>query len=151
VNPLARTSSSVTRWLLVVVGCVVLETAQPMNAAEPAPARSADTLLYPGGGPAGTVAGEPVRPGGAGASWLFAAVVGAAAGAWWFWRRRGLGSAARRPGSLAIEETRPLGNRQFLVVASCDGRRFLLGVAPGGIQMLAPLDAKEPAHAPRVS
>lgn len=150
-NPLARTSSSVTRWLLVVVGCVVLETAQPMNAAEPAPARSADTLLYPGGGPSGTAPGQPVRPGGAGASWLFAGVVGVAAGAWWFWRRRGLGPAARRAGSLAIEETRPLGNRQFLVVASCDGRRFLLGVAPGGIQMLAPLDAKEPAHATRVS
>jgi len=34
-------------------------------------------------------------------------------------------------------------------VASCDGRRFLLGVAPGGIQMLAPLEAKESAHAIR--
>ncbi len=124
-----------------------------MNAAEPAPApaRSADTLLYPGGGPAGSASGAPARSAGSGASWLFVGVVGAAAGAWWFWRRRGLGPAARRAGSLAIEETRPLGNRQFLVVASCDGRRFLLGVAPGGIQMLAPLEAKESTHAPRAS
>ena len=148
-NSLARTSSSVNRWLLVVVGCVVLETAQPMKAAEPAPARSADTLLYPGGSAAGSTSETPARAGGAGASWIFAALVGGGAAAWWFWRRRGLGPVARRPGSLAIEETRPLGNRQFLVVASCDGRRFLLGVAPGGIQMLAPLEAKESAHAPR--
>lgn len=120
-----------------------------MKAAEPAPARSADTLLYPGGSAAGSTSETPARAGGAGASWIFAALVGGGAAAWWFWRRRGLGPVARRPGSLAIEETRPLGNRQFLVVASCDGRRFLLGVAPGGIQMLAPLEAKESTHAPR--
>jgi len=120
-----------------------------MKAAEPASALSADTLLYPSGSPAGSASEAPARTGGAGASWIFAGLVGAGAAAWWFWRRRGFGPAARRASSLAIEETRPLGNRQFLVVASCDGRRFLLGVAPGGIQMLAPLEAKEAVHAIR--
>lgn len=137
--------SSVQRWLTVVVGCAVLEMAQPMIAAEPAPAaapaRSDDTVLYPSGSKS-----APDAPAAAaknsGATWIFTfVVIGAAAGVW-FWRRRN-GSPLRRRGLIAIEDTRPLGNRQFLVVASCDGRRFLLGVAAGGIQMLSPLDPKE--------
>jgi len=137
--------SSVTRWLTVVVGCAALEAVQPMTAAEPAAPlareRSSETMLYPAGSPA--VPGAPrAAPGGSSATWVFTVlVIGAAAGVW-YWRRRG-GSPRRKHGLIAIEDTRPLGNRQFLVVASCDGRRFLLGVAAGGIQMLSPLDPKE--------
>ena len=50
---LLPTFTSVTRWLLVVVGCAVLETAQPMSAASaetPAP-REPGTLIYPQGSP----------------------------------------------------------------------------------------------------
>ena len=52
-------------------------------------------------------------------------------------------AGGRSAATLRIEQTRPLGNRQFLVVAECDGRRLLLGVSPGGINMLSALDPKE--------
>ncbi len=150
--------SSVTRWLLVVVGCAVLETAQPMNAAEPATAASpspapaaapspsapldADRVLYPADSrPAGASTGEHASPG-VGPVWAFVLVVGLGAGAFWFWRRRNPVAAVRRRGGIVIEDTRALGNRQFLVVAGVDGRRFLLGVAPGNIRLLAPLDSE---------
>jgi flagellar protein FliO/FliZ len=42
--------------------------------------------------------------------------------------------------SLAIDETRSLGNRQYLVVASYEGKKFLIGVCPGRIDMLSSLD-----------
>ena len=38
-----------------------------------------------------------------------------------------------------VEETRALGNRQYLVVASYEGKKFLLGVCPGQINLLSPL------------
>ena len=116
-----------------------------MIAAEPAPLspeRSEDTVLYPAGSPSAPGAAPTAAKSGPGSTWIFTVVViGAAAGFWW-WRRRG-GSPLRQGGLIAIEDTRALGNRQFLVVAECDGRRFLLGVAPGNIQMLSPLDPKE--------
>ena len=140
--------SSVTRWLfVVVVGCAVLETAQPMNAAEApssADGRSADTVIYP--------KDSPERPASAGArderggsSWMLAgAFLLTLGGAWLLLRRRGLTlpsiRAARPERLIVIEETKSLGNRQYLIVAGCGGRRFLLGVTPGRIQRLAALD-----------
>lgn len=140
------TLSSATRWLLVVVGCAVLETAQPMNAAEPsspppAPRLEADRVLHPAdsrgaredtGGPASS---------GVGSVWVFVVLVGLGSGAFWLWRRRNPVGAVRRGARIVIEDTRALGNRQFLVVAGVDGRRFLLGVAPGNIRLLSPLEA----------
>jgi hypothetical protein len=43
---------------------------------------------------------------------------------------------------LQIEETRMLGHRQYLVVAEYEGRRMLLGVCPGRIDYLCPLDGE---------
>jgi len=40
---------------------------------------------------------------------------------------------------LAVMETRMLGNRQFLVVAEYEGRKMLLGVCPGRIDLLSEL------------
>jgi flagellar protein FliO/FliZ len=136
------TSSGLIRWLTVVVGCVVVETTQLMHAAEPVAAdRVGETVLYPAGGP--TADGvAPTIPAGTSATWVFVALVGLAAGALWYWRRHQPGTLGRR-GNIQIEDTRALGNRQFLVVASCDGRRFLLGVASGGIHMLSPLDSQD--------
>jgi len=142
VNQPLRPLSSVTRWLLMVVGCAVLETAQPMSAA-PAPdaGRTGDTLIYPAD------AAAPVADhAGGGGTWLFAAAVFGATGAFFVWKRLRAAPARSRATSLVVEETRALGNRQFLVVAVCQGRRFLLGVAPGSIQLLSPLDEKEPAR-----
>ena len=168
----ARSLSSVTRWLLMVVSCAVLETAQPMSAATaeatgpapegapaagpaendpPAPpstgttprsARSADTLLIPAANPRPAATG----PRGAGSSsWLVVLGFCASGAAWYWWRRRGPGPLGRpaRARQIDIEESRPLGNRQYLVVAAVGDRKFLLGVTPGSIQLLAPLEPKE--------
>jgi len=136
------TPSSLVRWLTVVVGCVVLETTQLMHAAEPLPtARVGETLLYPAGGSTAEAV-APSTPAATSATWVFVVLVGVTAGVVWFWRRRQPSKPGRR-GNIQIEDTRALGNRQFLVVASCDGRRFLLGVAAGGIQMLSPLDSQD--------
>ncbi len=42
---------------------------------------------------------------------------------------------------LHIEETKSVGNRQYLLVAEYEGRRFLLGVCPGRIDYLSGLDS----------
>ncbi len=74
---------------------------------------------------------------------LLLAAAAAGIGGWLLWRQRkspsGAGGQARK---LAIAESRSLGNRQFLVVADYDGKKFLLGVCPGRIEMLAPLDER---------
>lgn len=139
-----RSLSSVTRWLLVVVGCAVLETAQPMIAAEPAASDrgpAADLILYPADNRPAPSPGQPAASPGAGPVWVFVLLVGLGAGVWWAWRRRNPVDAVRRRGGIVIEDTRALGNRQFLVVAGVDGRRFLLGVAPGCIRLLSDLDS----------
>lgn len=137
----ARPLSSVTRWLLVVVGCAVLETAQPTKAAEPSRGPAPDRILYPAESRPAPAAGAPAADPGAGPAWAFVLVVGLGAGGYWLWRRRSPVSAVRRRGGIVIEDTRALGNRQFLVVAGVDGRRFLLGVAPGSIRLLSDLDS----------
>jgi flagellar protein FliO/FliZ len=69
----------------------------------------------------------------------------AATGGWMLWRQRRTpgGIAGRDARKLNVAESRSLGNRQYLVVADYDGKKFLLGVCPGSIQMLAPLDESE--------
>ena len=79
-------------------------------------------------------------------SLLLVAAILAAAGGWWFWQKRrsairGGGTAAPR---LAILESRSLGSRQYLVVADYVGKKYLIGVCPGSIAMLTPLDGREP-------
>ncbi|PTX90908.1 flagellar biosynthetic protein FliO [Opitutus sp. ER46] len=72
---------------------------------------------------------------------LAVAVLLAAGGLWLFLRNRRAQGLGGRPGSaLAVEETRSLGNRQFLVVASYGEKKFLLGVCPGRIEMLSTLN-----------
>jgi flagellar protein FliO/FliZ len=69
-----------------------------------------------------------------------AALALAAGGVWVFVQRRQAGPlSARGQRKLQIEETRPLGGRQYLVVANYDGKKFLLGVTPGQINLLTPL------------
>lgn len=162
--------TSVTRWLLVVIGCAVLATAQPMSAAaadEKAPAASAIAPADPAapkveapaaskeeildyrrpreGGrvlqPAGDTGKTPLL--------LVLALLLAAGGAWvLIQRRQGGPLASRTEKRLQIAETRPLGNRQYLIVADYEGQRFLLGVTPGQIQLLTPL-RQEPSPVPK--
>ena len=70
---------------------------------------------------------------------LLAALMLAGAGGWMVWRNRRGTTANRDTRNLSVEETRSLGNRQYLVVASYEGRKFLLGVCPGRIDMLSSL------------
>jgi flagellar protein FliO/FliZ len=108
-------------------------------------------VVYPAASSAAPAAFVKEGPAG-GVSPLFAVFIAACAGAgiWLWWRgRRGMpalsGRAERR---LVVSETRSLGNRQFLVVAAYDDRRYLLGVCPGRIEMLAPLDPGSPPNLP---
>jgi flagellar protein FliO/FliZ len=78
---------------------------------------------------------------------LLAAVVLAATGGWIYWKNRRGTPLGRDRRALAVDETRSLGNRQFLVVASYEGRKFLLGVCPGRIDLLANLDDRDAAGA----
>ena len=79
---------------------------------------------------------------------IVAIVLLASAGGWWFWRQRtslgGAAGAARH--KLVIAETKSLGNRQYLLVASYEDKKFLLAVCPGRIDLLTPLD--NPAKSP---
>ena len=117
-------------------------------APEPAPAPLAgDTVLYPDGAKHGEAAAPRSSSAPTSGSWIFITLSGCAGAGFWLWlRKRRLPVPGRA--CIQIEDTRPLGNRQFLVVASCDGKRFLLGVAAGGIQLLSPLDAKVDSAAP---
>lgn len=71
---------------------------------------------------------------------LFAALAGAAI----YFIKFGLPLARRSATAerkLQVLETRPLGNRQYLLVVAYDDTRMLLGVTPGKIDYLCPLDA----------
>lgn len=69
----------------------------------------------------------------------------AGVGGWLVWRGRGGSSVLREKSQLTLSETRSLGNRQYLVVASYENKKFLLGVCPGRIDVIAPLhDTVEP-------
>lgn len=94
------------------------------------PAIGAQKVAPPPGGP------------GAGALTAVAVILLAGAGGWVLWRGKaaGLTALSRTSRQLAIEETRSLGNRQFLVVATYQERKYLLGVCPGRIDLLAPLN-----------
>jgi flagellar protein FliO/FliZ len=95
-------------------------------------------VIYPKSlAPSATPAAEAGN--GLGATTLLGALVLAGGGAWMLWRSRGAKIAGRPVHSLAVDETRPLGNRQYLVVASYEGKKFLLGVCPGRIELLSPL------------
>lgn len=164
----AQTITSVTRWLLVVVGCAVLAMAQPMSAApeaappfpekpaetseksvEKAPAdktAATDKVIYPRNSPERPADLAPASSSSVSSMFtLLAALALAAGGVWVLIQRRQTGAlSARGQRKLQIEETRPLGGRQYLIVASYDGKKFLLGVTPGKINLLTPLDSENP-------
>lgn len=76
-------------------------------------------------------------------TWVAVLALGCAGG-WMLWRGRagalaGLRGGVRAPRNLMVEETRSLGNRQYLVVASYQDKKFLLGVCQGRIDLLSPL------------
>jgi flagellar protein FliO/FliZ len=58
--------------------------------------------------------------------------------------RKGLGRQSRGPGGMAVESSLSLGERRSLVVVSVEGRRLLLGVAPGQVRLVSELGAVPP-------
>ncbi len=99
-------------------------------------------VLYPGGNPASAGPAVPAAGGGAGPLTIVGALFLAGAGGWLVWRGRKLNLAGRDPRQLVINETRSLGSRQYLVVASYEGKKLLLGVCPGRIDLLTPLESR---------
>lgn len=113
-----------------------------MSAAPAEPGRTPDTMIYPQGS---AERGAPPAPAqGSTRSWslLLGALVLGAAGVWMFIKRRQSGpiGALRGDRKIVIEETKSLGNRQYLVVAAYEGKQLLLGVTPGQIQLLTAQD-----------
>jgi flagellar protein FliO/FliZ len=138
------------RRLLLVIGCIVLAATLPLragagDAADKPPAP--ETVLYPQGSAATNAAvPTPRNDSGYGARTLLVVALLLAAGGVWVLLRRRSGPgflAGRVVHKLQIEETRSLGNRQYLVVAVYEGQKLLLGVTPGQIQLLTPLSSGE--------
>jgi flagellar protein FliO/FliZ len=94
-------------------------------------------IIFPG---AAAVASSTAAGGGLGSVTLLVGLALAGVGTWLVWRARNGTPVGRDARTLAIHETRSLGNRQFLVVASYEDKKFLLGVCPGRIDLLVPLD-----------
>jgi len=71
--------------------------------------------------------------------------VGLGVGAWYLNSR---GSLRRRNTAQKLEvlETRALGGRQFLIVASYSGKVFLLSVCPGRVEYLCSLPSEGDSH-----
>lgn len=101
------------------------------------------TVIYPQGSAAPRTEPAPTPASGSRAWLLVVAVALGAGGGWILYRRRAADGLSGSGRSLLIEETRSLGNRQYLVIASCEGRRFLLGVTPGRIELVAPLHERK--------
>ncbi|MEO5959980.1 MAG: flagellar biosynthetic protein FliO [Opitutaceae bacterium] len=95
-------------------------------------------VIFPGGA-ASTSATTAPRGSSLNTITLVLGLALAAVGGWLVWRNRRGPAAARDQRALAIDETRSLGNRQYLVVASYEGRKFLIGVCPGRINLLSGL------------
>jgi flagellar protein FliO/FliZ len=150
--------SSIRRWAgfsigsgpmcLRLVGSASLLALLMLNpsalaATGPAASQDSDTVIYPHASVGKTVTATD-QDGWNRAPWLFGALALAAGGTWWFWRSRThAGTSARPSHKLAIEDTKSLGNRQYLVVAAYEGKKLLLGVTPGRIKLLCELSEEE--------
>jgi flagellar protein FliO/FliZ len=139
------------RRLPVVVGCVVLAAAHPTSCfadSKQDTPRSPDTVIYPK--TAAEHAQEPATQGTSGGMYsngpvLIFAILLAGTGGWILWKKRGgdLRFGGTPGKKLQVEETKSLGNRQYLVVASYEGRKFLLGVTTDRIELLTHLPDNE--------
>ena len=117
---------------------LLLLVTSALAAADPAAPKNPDLVIYPHAAADSATAGDHDRwnrvP------WLFGALALAACGTWWLWRSRTQAGRVSRSGhKLAIEETRSLGNRQYLIVATYEEKKLLLAVTPGRIKLLCEL------------
>lgn len=106
-----------------------------------------DKVIVPG--TSRVEAPAPSVAGGVGSMSLTLGLVLAGVGGWMVWRNRRGTPIGRDSRLLAVDETRSLGNRQFLVVASYAGKKFLIGVCPGRIDLLSALEGSAPREKAR--
>ena len=129
------------RVILLLLLCGQLGAASAPAADKPASDPKDGAVIYPQGT---ATSAEPVRGAGSGyTAFLFTALLMAGAGGWLYWRGRVAPGGNAQLRKLAIAETKSLGNRQYLVVATYEDKKFLLGVCPGRIEMLTPLDGEK--------
>lgn len=60
----------------------------------------------------------------------------------WVARRSSLGAVGRRGRTIQVETAVPLGERRSLVIVAVEGRRLLLGLAPGQVAMVTELERR---------
>jgi flagellar protein FliO/FliZ len=113
----------------LALAATVLTTASAM-------ASDAPYLPATAGAPALPIHSDP----GMGPVTIVGALLLACAGGWLLLRGRKISLPGRAARKLAIDETRSLGSRQYLVVASYEGKKMLLGVCPGRIDLLTSLE-----------
>ena len=106
--------------------------------AEGATPTGGDAVIYPKAPGASGAAMESTP--GASVTVVFLGLALGLVGLWLLWRAKRDSKLSAQRGQLSISETRSLGSKQYLVVASYGSRKFLLGVCPGKIEMLTPLD-----------
>jgi flagellar protein FliO/FliZ len=81
----------------------------------------------------------------------FAIVIGLLVAFVWILRRGSLGlTGGRTRPVIAIETAASLGDRRSLVIVSVEGRRWLLGLAPGSVSTVAELTRAAAAPPPAV-
>jgi len=88
---------------------------------------------------------EPKKSAGSDQLVVYFVVLLALAGGGFYFLKRGLPLRGKKNGEsrLQLLETKMLGNRQFLVVVNYDDNKMLIGVGPGQIQYLCPLDSAD--------
>jgi len=125
----------------LVLGLLGFLSSGLLWAANDAP-RSANTVIFP----------QPSEPSAARASstpssaYFVFALVCIGGGAWLWFRAKGKGRGLSSVSTeISIDETRPLGNRQYLVLTSCRGRSFLVGVSQGRIDLISEVPSSETA------
>ncbi len=130
-------------FLLLLLGLLCLAPIVLAAAEKPAAVAPGD-VIYPRS--AAAAVGTGADSGHGYSAVLIAALLMAGAGGWLFWRGRTAPGGVAALRKLAIAETKSLGNRQYLVVATYEDKKYLLGVCPGRIDLLTPLDRGESAR-----
>lgn len=127
------------RFLLVACSLWASSSFCPAASAEETTKESA--VIYPRSSENKSESSAGTTPSsGYGSGILVVALLLAAAGGWLFWRGRATPAGTVNVRKLAIAETKSLGNRQYLVVAAYEDKKFLLSVCPGKIELLTSLD-----------
>lgn len=130
----------------LALGAGLLIANPSLVAADNVAAPAAEVIYPRGSTPAPQGSNKPASGGSASFGLLVTAAALAAGGGWLFWRGRRVNGAGMPARHLSIAETKSLGNRQYLVVASYQDKKFLLGVCPGRIDLLTALDAPTEAR-----